>query len=194
VQEVPKKKPISVKDIPYRNKTGYIYRTLMSGEKLPEEEKSVLLPHYRGLLKRGDETFGDDKKWRDKRSDIVEAIKLLEGPKFKKTKPVIEGGSSLVIRDNGIQEDELGEMAGFKRMIESHPRMSEKEYKDRVEKGMRLPRNEQQLKAAFLSNMNPLNYPNYKAFDNAKKRIMNMSPGDFGKLLAAISAGEEEVG
>ena len=74
----------------------------------------------------------------------------------------------------------------------SHPRMSDKEYKSRIESGMKLPRNEQQLKIAFVANMNPLNYPNYRAFDNAKKRIMSMSPGDFGKLLAAISADEEE--
>jgi hydrogenase maturation factor len=55
------------------------------------------------------------------------------------------------------------------------------------------PRNEKKLKEAFLRNMNPANYESPEAFKNAKDRIQRMPVTDFGKLLAAIMAEDEEV-
>jgi len=120
------------------------------------------------------------------------AIKMLQPPKFKKAEPRLHGNIANIIKDNDLGYDELSELTGFKNTIKDHPQMSDTEYRRRIENGIRLPRNQAQLKSAFVANMHPGNYESLEAFVAAKKRIQKMTVGDFGKLLASIFSEEEE--
>jgi len=115
-----------------------------------------------------------------------------KSPKFKKMNPRIQASMIHLIKDNKLKKDEVEELTGFKQSIMDHPMMSSAEFKRRVEKGIRLPRNQQQLKNAFVKNMDASNYDSPDAFAKAQARIQKMSVSDFGKLLGAIFA-EEEV-
>jgi hypothetical protein len=48
------------------------------------------------------------------------------------------------------------------------------------------------LKRDFVANMDPGNYGGPEAFQNARRRIQGMGAEDFGKVLAAIHAEEDE--
>lgn len=114
-------------------------------------------------------------------------------PKFRKMKPILQGSLHYLIKDNNLKRDEVEELAGFKHSIMDHPMMSSAEFKKRIEQGIRLPRNQAQLKAAFIQHMDARNYDSPDAFQKAKERVQKMSVMDFGKLLGAIMAEEEET-
>jgi len=128
-----------------------------------------------------------------------------EKPKEAKPKKVLKkekpSGRSLnpvqsILRQQELSEDsdEVQELAGFKKSIMRHQRLSEKQAEHmKAEGSVFWPRNEKKLKEAFLRNMNPANYESPEAFKNAKDRIQRMPVTDFGKLLAAIMAEDEEV-
>lgn len=155
----------------------------------PADKPKVIQEYKDWLSKNKDKTDSDSQA---KIKDIRLAIKMLEGPKFKKANPKLTGNMVLLVKDNDLG-DELQELAGFKETIANHPQMSDKEYKQRIDQGMRLPRSQAQLKQAFVMNMNPMNYPDMQAFQAAKQRVQKMSVSDFGKLLASLNSDEEEI-
>jgi len=112
-------------------------------------------------------------------------------PKFRKIKPKLPAALHYLIKNNKLKADEIEELTGFKNSIIGHPMMSDKEFKRRVENGLKLPRNQHQLKNSFIRHMDIRNYGSPEAFQNAKDRIQKMSVMDFGKLLGAIMAEEE---
>ena len=91
-----------------------------------------------------------------------------------------------VLSSNGIQDDsdEMQELAGFKQTLGQ--RVPD------VDAGKFFVRNERKLKTDFVKNMNPDNYSDPESFKGAKQRIMDMSVGDFGKVLAALTGDDEE--
>lgn len=93
-----------------------------------------------------------------------------------------------VMQANGLKDDdtELKELAGFKQTLGQ--RVPEKDV------GKWFVRNQVQLKADFVRNMDPTNYDSPEQFKAAKDRIQKMTPNDFGKVLAAINDDEIEIG
>jgi len=178
------KKDISI------NPNTVISNLFQNKDYVPEQHKANLVKLYKSWLSENGNVEDEDGK--GKIETVKTVLKMLQPPKFKKTQPRITGGMEGLIRDNNLG-DELSEMAGFKEAIRNHPQMSDKEYKDRIEKKIRLPRNQQQLKNAFIQNMNPQNYPSIDAFNASKKRVQSMSTADFGKLLASLNSDEEEI-
>jgi len=80
-------------------------------------------------------------------------------------------------------DDEMKELAGFKSTLGQRvPEGKEGEY---------YVRNVAKLKADFIKNMSPSNYPSPEAFKAAKERMKKMPQGDFGKILAAITDEED---
>lgn len=154
------------------------------------EDKPKVIQEYKNWLAANKDKTDSDSE--EKIKDVRLAIKMLEGPKFPKTFPKLNGNIVLLVKDNNLG-DELQELAGFKETIKNHPQMSNKEYKQRIDQGMRLPRSQAQLKQAFIMNMNPMNYPDMQAFQNAKQRVQKMDINDFGKLLASLNSDEEET-
>lgn len=140
-------------------------------------------------------------------SDFVYDQLFQRGEKPKEAKPkkvlkkVKPAGRSLnpvqsILRQQELSadSDEVQELAGFKKSIMRHQRLSQKQAEHmKAEGSVFWPRNEKKLKEAFLRNMNPANYGSPEAFKNAKDRIQRMPVTDFGKLLAAIMAEDEEV-
>lgn len=124
-------------------------------------------------------------------SDINTPQVNTKPPKFRKMNPKLPASLHYLIKDNDLNPDEVEELTGFKNSIMAHPMMSDKEFKNRVENGLKLPRNQQQLKNSFVKNMDPRNYDSMIAFQKAKERIQKMTVADFGKLLGAIMAEEE---
>lgn len=92
-----------------------------------------------------------------------------------------------ILKSNGIGEDDdsIKELSGFKKTLGQ--RIPQKDI------GKWYVRNENKLKSDFVKNMNPENYGSSEAFQNAKKRIMDMPVADFGKILAAIESEEEKI-
>jgi hypothetical protein len=164
------------------NKTGYV----------KDQYKPMLVKLYKEWMKDNKGKYSSDSDGVAKIDAVKLALQMLQPPKFPKTTPKVTGGMTYLVKDNKLKKDEVFEMAGFKEAIKDHPRMSDKEYKKRIETGMRMPRNEQQLKLAFLQHMNPQKYDNMEAFKAAKDRVQKMSVGDFGKLLASLNNDETE--
>lgn len=159
--------------------------------KVKEVYKPHLIKLYKSWIAMREENPSPDMQAKIGKAKL--AIQALRTPKFKKTTPRLVGGMKYLIQDNNIGADELQELAGFKESIKDHPRMSDKEYKNRIETGMKLPRNEQQLKQAFVAHMNPTNYDSIDAFNAAKQRVSKMNIQDFGKLLASLNNDEEVI-
>jgi len=165
-------------------------RLFKEPEMISVADKPKVIQTYKNWL-----AANKDKKDKDtqaKVSDVRLAVKMLEGPRFKKVDPKLSGNLMYLVKDNDLG-DELQELAGFKETIKNHPQMSNKEYKQRIDQGMKLPRSQAQLKQAFIMNMNPMNYPDMQAFQAAKQRVQKMDINDFGKLLASLNADEEET-
>jgi hypothetical protein len=100
-----------------------------------------------------------------------------------------------ILRNNELspRSDEVHELAGFKKGIMRHQRLSEQQVqKLKNEHSLFWPRNAAKLQAAFLKNMNPENYNSPDAFAAAKERIKKMPPTDFAKVLAAIMSDEDQ--
>ncbi|MCK9154657.1 MAG: hypothetical protein M0P12_00935 [Paludibacteraceae bacterium] len=154
----------------------------------PADKPKVIQTYKNWLAVNKDK---EDKDTQAMVSDARLAIKMLEGPRFKKADPKLSGNLMYLVKDNDLG-DELQELAGFKETIKNHPQMSNKEYRDRINQGIRLPRSQAQLKQAFITNMNPMNYPDMQAFQAAKQRVQKMDINDFGKLLASLNSEEEE--
>lgn len=155
-----------------------------------EEYKPMLAKVYRTWLDENKSAEGEDAA---KNVEAVKtALKMIEPPKFKKMQPKLTPSMQNLLHDNNVGE-ELAELTGFKDKIKNNPQMSDKEYKRRIEQGIRLPRNQQQLKNAFVNHMNPQNYDSMDAFNAAKKRVQAMSVSDFGKLLGSLFAEDEEA-
>jgi K+/H+ antiporter YhaU regulatory subunit KhtT len=81
--------------------------------------------------------------------------------------------------------DEMQELAGFKKEVRKNSRIPDKDI------GQYYVRNQTKLKKDFLANMDRSNYDTPQEFEAAKKRISQMSPNEFGKVLAAINEDEE---
>lgn len=157
---------------------------------IPPADKAKLASRYQAWIAKNRDNQDPDIKAKVDQARL--AVKMLTPAKFKKIKPKLTGNTDIILRDNGLENDEVQELAGFKDMIKHHPQMSTKEYKDRIENDMRLPRNQAQLKAAFIMHMNPMNYDSVQAFQAAKARIQKMTVQDFGKLLASLNTDDEE--
>lgn len=160
-----------------------------SPEFINPKQKQDLVKKYQKWLNKNKDSDKPDIV--GKVEQVRTAIKMLTPPKFKKTTPKLTDNTKFIIQDNGLEKDEIQELTGFKDTIKNHPQMSDKEYKERIESGMRLPRNQAQLKAAFVMHMNPMNYDSVQAYQNAKERVQKMSVNDFGKLLASIMSDDE---
>jgi hypothetical protein len=83
------------------------------------------------------------------------------------------------------ESDEMQELAGFKKEVRKNSRIPDKDI------GQYYVRNQTKLKKDFLANMDRSNYDTPQEFEAAKKRISQMSPNEFGKVLAAINEDEE---
>lgn len=126
-----------------------------------------------------------DGLWDSGKKEAPKADKPAKPHKKKNVNPKAVKKVQNVLRAHNLNtdSDEVKELAHFKSTLGQ--RVPEKDI------GKWYARNVQTLKADFLKNMNPSNYKDAEAFKAAKDRMSKMPPGDFAKILAAMTDDEE---
>lgn len=188
----------------FKDKQGNLWRKTKSGKlQLVRAAKDVKKPEER---KKGEKREKPEKKEKkakkvakleDRLRKIAEQLGTND-PRYKKMYAKLKRASvdnghgmlgnkdlkklleqyDLLEEINGLQE-----LAGFKKTLGARGR----------------GRNPDQLKREFVKRMDPRNYidakgqPDPKAFDQAKKRILNMTVADFAVLLAVINSDEDDL-
>lgn len=149
---------------------------------------------------------GTVKEWQDTRKIFNKGKKTEEKTNVKNNKPARYKKLSpkkgtlnpvqdiLKTHELTDDSDEVKEIAGFKKSIENNQMLTQKAVEKKKAQGDKFwPRNSEKLKAEFIKNMDSGNYSSPEAFKKAQERMKKMPAQDFAKILAAISAEDEEV-